>query len=113
MMIVLAGPAWAPGIAIISVAMAVLTLALVIISTRHVLRTSAGLLRQARPAAWWGGPRSLVRDGLLVAVAVAGVIWIGQRGATESAGASTGAVTADPPSSASTRSSCWCRRSSR
>ncbi len=92
-MIVLAGPAWAIGIGLIAVAMAALTLALVIITTRHVLREDAGLLRQARPTAWWGGPRSLVRDGLLVAVAVAGVIWIGQRGATEAAGSSTNGVT--------------------
>ena len=92
-MIVLAGPAWALGIGLIAIAMAVLTLSLVIITTRHVLREDAGLLRQARPTAWWGGPRSLVRDGLLVAVAVAGVIWIGQRGATETAGSSTNAVT--------------------
>ena len=56
-------------------------------------REDAGLLRQARPTAWWGGPRSLVRDGLLVAVAVAGVIWIGQRGATEGAGSSPNGVT--------------------
>ena len=58
--------------------------------------------RVGRPAAtgaasvWWGGPRSLVRDGLLIAIAIAGVIWIGQRGATDSVDGPAGAGGAIP-----------------
>ena len=90
----LAGPSWIGGLALIAVAIAALTLALVVVSTVQLLRGAAGELRQARPTVWWGGPRSLVRDGLLVAVAIAGVAWIGQRSAADTASTGAGAAAA-------------------
>ncbi|HEY8167919.1 MAG TPA: ABC transporter permease [Candidatus Limnocylindrales bacterium] len=89
--VVLAGAAWLSTVGTITLVVAGVAVGLAIATTAHRLRESDGQLRQARPAVWWGGPRSLVRDGLLIAVAIAGVIWIGQRGATGRAEGPTGA----------------------
>lgn len=100
-LIVVAGPEWAAGVLAVAATVAVLAVALALVSTAQLLRESGGQLRQGRPSVWWGGPRSLVRDGLLVAIAAAGVVWIGQRGAARPVDASVaatgaGAATIDP-----------------
>jgi putative ABC transport system permease protein len=100
-LIVVAGPEWVAGVAAVGVTIAVLAIVLAVGSTVQLLRESGGQLRQTRPSVWWGGPRSLVRDGLIIAIAIAGVIWIGQRGAARPSAASEatvsgGSATVDP-----------------
>jgi putative ABC transport system permease protein len=98
-LIALAGVEWLATVAVIAALIAVLAVGLAVVSTVQLLREGDGQLRQSRPAVWWGGPRSLVRDGLLILIACVGVIWIGQRGAASTASDPAGGLasaTVDP-----------------
>ncbi len=98
-LVALAGIEWVATVAAIAATIAILAVGLALVSMVQLLREGDGQLRQTRPAVWWGGPRSLVRDGLLIAIAIAGVIWIGQRGAASTAADPAGGVasaTVDP-----------------
>ncbi|MET1232993.1 MAG: ABC transporter permease [Candidatus Limnocylindrales bacterium] len=94
-LILAAGTEWAAGVLAIASTIAILAVALATASTAQLLRESGGQLRQSRPTVWWGGPRSLVRDGLIIALAVVGVVWIGQRSAARPTGGAEVVVGAD------------------
>ena len=77
---------------VIGLAVAAVSMALVLVAARDQIRAPTDQLRPTRPARWWGGPSSVVRDLLLVAVAVAGIVLIGQRSAVGGAAPLSGAA---------------------